>query len=224
MSTQKATESAIAAANLMIEDGMPPELARALETDEQKAERVRQRDDATKKAREVAEAAKANGTSWNADTIVKKSTPPADKPAVARTTSKPDAAPAPSSHKEQKAMKTNTAKKAAPAKAAANKSAAKPAKKAAATSARTPVKDKAERKPSGKVVDILKLASRENGVSPAELNKLTEWTGAPWKWLFQNPKKTGYCDRWGYKFEVFEIEPKDGKGRAETRYKTTKKA
>lgn len=47
------------------------------------------------------------------------------------------------------------------------------------------------------VVEILKLASRPNGVSPRELNTLTTWKGAPWKWLFSNPKGNGYCDRWG---------------------------
>lgn len=58
------------------------------------------------------------------------------------------------------------------------------------------------KQPKGMVVEILKLASRKDGVSPAELNKLTEWKGAPWKWLFSNPKGNGYCDRWGYKFKV----------------------
>lgn len=61
----------------------------------------------------------------------------------------------------------------------------------------------------------MKLSSRANGVTPAELNKLTEWKGALWKWLFQNPKRTGYCDRWGYSFEVI-------KGDKGTHYKTTK--
>jgi len=56
--------------------------------------------------------------------------------------------------------------------------------------------------PRGMVVEILKLASRANGVAPHELNELTKWKGAPWRWLFSNPKKTGYCDRWGYKFTV----------------------
>ncbi len=46
------------------------------------------------------------------------------------------------------------------------------------------------------VVEILKLASRAKGASPAELNALTKWKGAPWKWLFATPKKNGYCDRW----------------------------
>lgn len=56
------------------------------------------------------------------------------------------------------------------------------------------------------VVEILKLASRPSGVSPAELNQLTTWKGAPWKWLFSNPKGTGYCDRWGYAFTVLKTE------------------
>jgi hypothetical protein len=30
----------------------------------------------------------------------------------------------------------------------------------------------------------------------------TKWKGAPWEWLFSNPKKTGYCDRWGYKLTL----------------------
>jgi hypothetical protein len=38
--------------------------------------------------------------------------------------------------------------------------------------------------------------------APAELNALTKWKSAPWKWLFSNPKGTGYCDRWGYKFKM----------------------
>ncbi len=93
------------------------------------------------------------------------------------------------------------------AKTAAKAKAAKPAK------AKAP---KADRAPSGMVVDILRFASRKNGVTPAELNELTKWKGAPWRWLFKNPKKTGYCDRWGYDFEV----AKDDAG---THYKATKK-
>jgi hypothetical protein len=101
--------------------------------------------------------------------------------------------------------------KAAKAKAAA-KPAAKPAAKHADKRAK-PAKAKqpaakakraadAAKQPRGMVVEILKLASRTKGVSPAELNELTTWKGAPWKWLFSNPKKNGYCDRWGYKFEA----------------------
>jgi hypothetical protein len=70
--------------------------------------------------------------------------------------------------------------------------------------------------PSGMVEAILKLASRAKGVSPAELNELTKWKGAPWKWLFKNPKGNGYCDRWGYSFEVLH----DDNG---THYKVAKK-
>jgi hypothetical protein len=107
--------------------------------------------------------------------------------------------------------KTAKAKPASKPKAAAKKAAsAKP--KAAAKAA----KPKAERAPKGMVVKILALASRKGGVSPAELNKVTKWKGAPLKWLFSNPKKNGYCDRWGYKFEVRQIDD-------ETRYCTTAK-
>ena len=48
----------------------------------------------------------------------------------------------------------------------------------------------------------MKLAARTKGVSPTELNELTKWKGAPWKWLFSNPKGNGYCDRFGYKFWI----------------------
>jgi hypothetical protein len=71
--------------------------------------------------------------------------------------------------------------------------------------------------PSGFVADIVKLASRPSGVSRAELIALTKWHGAPWKWLFKNPKGTGYCDRWGYTLRI--AEGKDG----EVRYCTTKR-
>lgn len=99
---------------------------------------------------------------------------------------------------------------------------AKVARKAGKARKATPVARKAapkgegRKEPRGNVVEILKLASRAKGVSPQELNDLTKWKGAPWKWLFQNPKKTGYADRWGYKFEVLNV---DG----ETRYKVVKK-
>lgn len=56
--------------------------------------------------------------------------------------------------------------------------------------------------PTGMVAKILELASRAEGVTPAELNETTNWRGAPWKWLFKNPKGTGYCDRHGFTFQV----------------------
>jgi hypothetical protein len=71
--------------------------------------------------------------------------------------------------------------------------------------------------PSGRVAEILKLASRAQGASRDELNALTKWKGAPWKWLFSNPKKSGYCDRWGYRLRVEE-----GKN-GEARYHVTKR-
>jgi hypothetical protein len=58
-------------------------------------------------------------------------------------------------------------------------------------------------------------------VSPQKLNELTEWRGAPWKWLFSNPKKTGYADRWGYKFTV--LQP-DAENKRLVRYKVEKRA
>jgi len=84
-------------------------------------------------------------------------------------------------------------------------------------------KPKGERKakgPSEKVAEALKLAGRPNGASRAELDTAMGWKpgSAPWKWLFSNPKKNGYCDRWGYRLEV--LEGKSG----EARYKVSKTA
>ena len=112
-----------------------------------------------------------------------------------------------------------TAKKTSPAKAAkAARKVAKAAAKAervAKSPRKAPPARKAATSPSGMVVEILKLSSRAKGVTPAELNEKTQWKGAPWKWLFQNPKKNGYCDRWGYSFEVIRDD-------AGTHYKTAK--
>jgi hypothetical protein len=99
------------------------------------------------------------------------------------------------------------------ARAAAAKKPAKPTKSGIARSS----KANTGTGPQGMVAEILKAASRVKGASRAELNDLTKWKGAPWKWLFKNPKKNGYCDRHGYKFEI--LEGKDG----ETRYKVEKK-
>ncbi|WP_208821399.1 hypothetical protein [Bradyrhizobium neotropicale] len=117
--------------------------------------------------------------------------------------------------KAKPAKKAPVKAKGKPAKKAAKKPAAKakPAAKSKPVAAPKTPKTKA---PRGMVVEILKLASRAKGVSPAELNELTEWKGAPWKWLFSNPKKNGYCDRWGYKFTVLQTD--DG-----VRYQVVKK-
>jgi hypothetical protein len=76
-------------------------------------------------------------------------------------------------------------------------------------------------KPAGKrgekVEAVLRLASRRNGASRAELIDLTGWSAAPWRWLFRNPKKTGYCDRRGLRLKV--IEGRDG----EVRYRVVKR-
>jgi len=68
-----------------------------------------------------------------------------------------------------------------------------------------------------KVEAVLRLASRRNGASREELNELTEWKGAPWRWLFANKNKTGYCDRRGLRLKV--IEGRDG----EVRYRVVKR-
>jgi hypothetical protein len=111
--------------------------------------------------------------------------------------------------KAKPAKKAPAKKAAAKAKAAKAPKAAKPAKSAEPKSPKT-------KAPRGMVVEILKLASRPKGVSPAELNELTKWKGAPWKWLFSNPKNNGYCDRWGYKLTVLSAD--DG-----VRYQVVKK-
>jgi hypothetical protein len=140
---------------------------------------------------------------------------------------KPTKAPKGGSGKAKGAVKAKGVTKAAPkakkptdkaakqaARRASNEAAIKAADAAKAlngkspksktTKAATPKAPKAK-EPRGMVVEILKLASRPHkGVSPAELNELTKWKGAPWKWLFSNPKGTGYCDRWGYKLTVIQ--------------------
>jgi hypothetical protein len=79
----------------------------------------------------------------------------------------------------------------------------KPVKKAKAAKSAKPKATRGDG-PSGRVAEILKLASRAQGVSREELNKLTKWKGAPWRWLFSNPRKNGYADRWGYRLRVEE--------------------
>ena len=66
--------------------------------------------------------------------------------------------------------------------------------------------EKGDKAPKGMVVQILTLAGRVEGVTPAELNALTNWKGAPWRWLFSNWQGTGYCDRWGYNLEIIKGE------------------
>jgi len=123
------------------------------------------------------------------------------------TTDKRIATMKPTTKQTKTAPKSKSAPKAKPA--------AKPAK--AKATAKTNSAKPAKEGPSGMVAKIIELALRAKGVSPAELNKLTTWKGAPWKWLFCNPKKTGYADRWGYKFSV----EKTDEG---TFYKLAKKA
>lgn len=150
---------------------------------------------------------------------------PTEKQARKRVTSDPiEAAWAATGAKKTKAAKpapkakaaAPKAKAAKPAKPAAKKvvkAAAKPAEKKAAAK---PAAKATKSEPTGMVKEIIKLALRPKGVTPAELNELTKWKGAPWKWFFQNKKGTGYADRWGYDFSV----TKDDAG---THYKLAKK-
>lgn len=68
--------------------------------------------------------------------------------------------------------------------------------------------------PDGMAARIVALCCREQGATPAELNALTQWKGAPWKWLLSNRKGTGLADRYGYDLTV------DKDGRAVTYFMT----
>jgi hypothetical protein len=114
--------------------------------------------------------------------------------------------------KKEKAMKKASAKtEKAPAKKAAAKKA--PAKKVAKKAAAP--RGNGE-KPVGMTGELVKLALRDKGVTPAQLNDHSKWKGAPWKWFFSNPKKTGVADRFGYKLRV------EKEGRAVTYFLTAK--
>ncbi|MEY9179705.1 hypothetical protein [Bradyrhizobium sp. USDA 313] len=108
------------------------------------------------------------------------------------------------------------------AKAAAKKGKtvkkAKPVKKTAAnrTAAKKPAAKRDDAAPSGMTAELVKLALRACGVTPAQLNEHSKWKGAPWKWFFSNPKKTGVADRFGYKLKV------ERNGRAVTYFLTAK--
>lgn len=118
-----------------------------------------------------------------------------------------------------KVLATVKPPKAKVVKKAAAKKKTKPAKKKATAA---PAKKKAAAtkrdsdKPSGMTAELVKLALRASGVTPAELNERSKWKGAPWKWFFSNPKKTGIADRFGYKLKV------ERDGRAVTYFLTAK--
>lgn len=63
---------------------------------------------------------------------------------------------------------------------------------------------------------VIALAQRKQGATAAELNALTNWKGAPWKWLFSNSKKTGWCDKRNLKFKVLK---RQGAKRTQVVYK-----
>jgi hypothetical protein len=95
----------------------------------------------------------------------------------------------------------------------------KQAKKAkASTKAAPKAKAKAKPKSDGPTMAsrVVALCQRKNGASPAELNELTHWHAAPWRWMIgNNHKGTGFADRLGLKFNVTKD---DG----ETRYHLSK--
>jgi hypothetical protein len=72
----------------------------------------------------------------------------------------------------------------------------------ASSSSKPKAKSKSDGQPEGKSAECIRLALRKNGVTPQELNEFTGWRGAPWRWLYSNPKKNGWADRFGYKLEV----------------------
>ena len=59
-----------------------------------------------------------------------------------------------------------------------------------------------ENKPEGKTAELIALALRPEGVTTAELNEVSRWKGAPWRWNFHNPKGNGWAQRFGYGFRV----------------------
>lgn len=66
------------------------------------------------------------------------------------------------------------------------------------------------KQPGGKTAQVIDLAARPEGATPAELIAATGWTGAPWKYNFQK-----WSAQYGYAFEVKKV----GEGEAkETRY------
>ncbi|MET3996017.1 hypothetical protein ABID65_007689 [Bradyrhizobium sp. S3.9.2] len=118
-----------------------------------------------------------------------------------------------------KVLATVKPPKAKVVKKAAAKKKTKPAKKATAAPAKKKKAAATKRdsdNPSGMTAELVKLALRASGVTPAQLNEHSKWKGAPWKWFFSNPKKTGVADRFGYKLKV------ERDGRAVTYFLTAK--
>lgn len=56
--------------------------------------------------------------------------------------------------------------------------------------------------PSGMAAKIVQMCSRPEGATPTDLNELTNWSKAPWRWLLSNRKGTGFAERFGYSFEA----------------------
>jgi hypothetical protein len=70
------------------------------------------------------------------------------------------------------------------------------------------IKAPTDRKPSGKTAELIALALRPEGVTPQELNEVSQWRNAPWRWTFSNPKGTGWAQRHGYQFRAEKGEDK----------------
>jgi hypothetical protein len=51
--------------------------------------------------------------------------------------------------------------------------------------------------PSGMTAELVKLALRAKGVTPAQLYEHSKWSGKPWRWWF-----TKVADRFGYTLKV----------------------
>jgi hypothetical protein len=118
---------------------------------------------------------------------------------------------------ETKRSKSQAAANLKAAKAEQTKAKKEKAMKAKASKKPVAKKAKADTdKPRGMTAELVKLAMRAGGVTPTQLNEHSKWHGAPWKWFFSNPKKTGVADRFGYKFKA------ERDGRAVTYFLTAK--
>lgn len=111
---------------------------------------------------------------------------------------------------EQEAMIRQAAEQArSTAKAERATAKAEPKAKRAERAAE-PKQGRAKRTEPGEMgAKIIEACLRPEGATPAYLNKLTNWHGAPWKWYLSNRKGTGVADKYGY---VLNVIPTDEGG------------